>query len=320
MSLDRRTVLKGSLAPAAVTGGPFAGFVNAPAGAVRKRACGPTSSCRSRTVVTGWSAWRCLAGSPTDHSTTPRPGRAGRRDDASGPARRDGAIRRPRNSVFLVRNHEVNGSPGAFRPEIAPRYNAAAGGGTTTIQVTRQGKVLDSWTSLSGTMMNCSGGIMPWGSWITCEETINGPDVGHDFTRRVEHHPGEAARLHLRRARSTRQAGDGRADHRGRSIRPRSGLLRPGRAGTAPTTSSPGRRSARTARLCTSTSRLPTGCPSRSGALGELRLLRRLSRSPGAVPPRRLLHEPRPWHKTGHELHLKSWNRAVRDQSGFPAE
>jgi secreted PhoX family phosphatase len=23
---------------------------------------------------------------------------------------------------------------------------------------------------------------MPWGSWITCEETINGPDVGPDFT------------------------------------------------------------------------------------------------------------------------------------------
>ena len=30
--------------------------------------------------------------------------------------------------------------------------------------------------------MNCSGGRMPWGSWITCEETINGPDVGPDFT------------------------------------------------------------------------------------------------------------------------------------------
>ena len=30
-------------------------------------------------------------------------------------------------------------------------------------------------------MFNCSGGRMPWGSWITCEETINGPDVGPDF-------------------------------------------------------------------------------------------------------------------------------------------
>ena len=31
-------------------------------------------------------------------------------------------------------------------------------------------------------MMNCSGGRMPWGAWITCEETVNGPDVGPDFT------------------------------------------------------------------------------------------------------------------------------------------
>jgi secreted PhoX family phosphatase len=31
-------------------------------------------------------------------------------------------------------------------------------------------------------MFNCSGGEMPWGSWITCEETVNGPDVGPDFT------------------------------------------------------------------------------------------------------------------------------------------
>jgi hypothetical protein len=30
--------------------------------------------------------------------------------------------------------------------------------------------------------MNCSGGIMPWGAWVTCEETVNGPDVGPDFT------------------------------------------------------------------------------------------------------------------------------------------
>ena len=28
---------------------------------------------------------------------------------------------------------------------------------------------------------------MPWGTWITCEETINGPDVGPDFTGVTQH-------------------------------------------------------------------------------------------------------------------------------------
>jgi hypothetical protein len=55
-------------------------------------------------------------------------------------------------------------------------------GGTTTIEVTPTGDVVQAFTSLNGTQMNCSGGPMPWGSWITCEETINGPDVGPDFT------------------------------------------------------------------------------------------------------------------------------------------
>ena len=40
---------------------------------------------------------------------------------------------------------------------------------------------MGAFTSLNGTMFNCSGGIMPWGSWISCEETVNGPDVGPDF-------------------------------------------------------------------------------------------------------------------------------------------
>ena len=30
--------------------------------------------------------------------------------------------------------------------------------------------------------MNCAGAAMPWGSYVSCEETVNGPDVGPDFT------------------------------------------------------------------------------------------------------------------------------------------
>ncbi|MBA2464033.1 MAG: DUF839 domain-containing protein [Nocardioidaceae bacterium] len=183
MTLDRRTVLKGSLA-AAVAGGPFAGFVNSATGAV----LAPSAAA----AVAG------LVPVPDQRDGMVRlalpPGFSYRSfhdteqpvvldDGTKLPGRHDGmgAFDGPGDTVFLIRNHEVNGSPGAFGPRRP--YDRAAGGGTTTIHTTKQGEVLESWTSLSGTMMNCSGGIMPWGSWVTCEETVNGPDVGPDFTR-----------------------------------------------------------------------------------------------------------------------------------------
>ncbi|MBA3523527.1 MAG: DUF839 domain-containing protein, partial [Geodermatophilaceae bacterium] len=81
----------------------------------------------------------------------------------------------------LVRNHEVNGPVGAFGdPSMA--YDPLAGGGTTTVVVDGFGHVARSFVSLNGTQINCSGGPMPWASWVTCEETVNGDDVGPDFT------------------------------------------------------------------------------------------------------------------------------------------
>jgi hypothetical protein len=103
-------------------------------------------------------------------------------DGTTLPGRHDGmaAFPAPGGRIWLVRNHEVNGPGTAFGPG-AP-YDARAQGGTTTTLVDGRGIVHDSFTSLNGTQMNCMGGRMPWGSWITCEETINGPDVGADFT------------------------------------------------------------------------------------------------------------------------------------------
>src|SRR5688572_8074912 len=98
------------------------------------------------------------------------------------PGRHDGmaAFPGPEGKIWLVRNHEVNGPGPAFGPGTP--YDARAQGGTTTALVDGRGNVYDSFTSLNGTQMNCMGGKMPWGSWITCEETVNGPDVGADFT------------------------------------------------------------------------------------------------------------------------------------------
>jgi hypothetical protein len=104
-------------------------------------------------------------------------------DGTNLPGRHDGmgAFAGPDGNVTLIRNHEVN-APGTPFGDPSAAYDSMAQGGTTTIQVTPTGEVVSAWTSLNGTQMNCSGGRMPWGSWVTCEETVNGPDVGPDFT------------------------------------------------------------------------------------------------------------------------------------------
>ena len=75
-------------------------------------------------------------------------------------------------TVILVRNHEVSASP-AFgdRP-----YDPQAGGGTTTLVFDPKAeRIVSMRPSLSGTFRNCAGGPTPWGSWLSCEETVVAP-------------------------------------------------------------------------------------------------------------------------------------------------
>jgi secreted PhoX family phosphatase len=87
-------------------------------------------------------------------------------------------------NVVLIRNHERNGSTGAYTSTV-PVYDSAAPGGNTRVVVSLQGTNVQTSPALAGTQMNCAGGAMPWGSWITCEESVNGPDVFDDFTRNI---------------------------------------------------------------------------------------------------------------------------------------
>jgi len=179
MSVDRRTVLKSSAAVAAA--GPFAGLVAAPAEARKAPlAAGlvPVPDERDGAVRLHLPrGFRYRSFHDTTQTVTLT-------DGTLLPGRHDGmgAFEGPGSTVLLVRNHEVNNPTPAFGPGVP--YDSQGGGGTTTIQVTKKGNVIRSFTSLNGTMMNCSGGQMPWGSWVTCEETVNGPDVGPDFTGR----------------------------------------------------------------------------------------------------------------------------------------
>ena len=180
MSVVRRTLLKTTAGAAgAAVAGPFAGLVAMPANAYQAPNPGallPIADLRDGKVrlhLPSGFQYRSFhdTESPvilTDGTTLP-----GRHDGM-------GAFAGPSGSVLLVRNHEVNNPGPPFGPGTP--YDSMARGGTTTIQVTPTGEVIRAFTSLNGTMMNCSGGRMPWGAWVTCEETVNGPDVGPDFT------------------------------------------------------------------------------------------------------------------------------------------
>jgi len=110
-------------------------------------------------------------------------------DGAVLPGRHDGmaAFRGGPGRAVIVRNHEINGNTnvaGGGPPlgDPADGYDPIAKGGTVTVEVDGFGNVYDDRVSLSGTQNNCAGGATPWRSWLTCEETINGGDVGSDFT------------------------------------------------------------------------------------------------------------------------------------------
>lgn len=93
--------------------------------------------------------------------------------------------------IVLVRNHELIPTDGAGGP-IAKGFDTRNGeilpGGTTnivldanTLEVKRQ------FRSLGGTIRNCSGGVTPWGSWLTCEEAPTGPGQPYGDGLAVNH-------------------------------------------------------------------------------------------------------------------------------------
>jgi secreted PhoX family phosphatase len=183
VAIERRTILKGGAAAAGAValGGPFAGLVAGPASALGGapfRGLRPIPDERDGKV-----RLHLPEGFPyRSFHDTEQPVTL---DDGTAlPGRHDGmgAFAGTSGSVTLIRNHEVNNPGPAFGPVGDHTYDPMARGGCTHIDVSNRGEVHTAYTAINGTMMNCSGGQMPWGAWVTCEETVNGPDVGPDFT------------------------------------------------------------------------------------------------------------------------------------------
>lgn len=143
-------------------------------------------------------------------------------DGTPTPGSHDGmaVVRTVGHLAILVRNHEEGGVSSAFT-DPAITYDSLAPGGTTNLLVDlKSGSLLRAWPSIGGTVRNCAGGPTPWGSWITCEENLDGPANGYSKT-----HGWCYDVPALGDADATPLKGMGRINHEAVAVDPRSGII-----------------------------------------------------------------------------------------------
>jgi len=112
------------------------------------------------------------------------------------PDRADGMIsfKGTNGKIILIRNHEIGHfyklekllklnplynypnfiktNENSFYDLGGDKQNPCCGGTTTIIYNPKTQQVEKEYTSLSGTLINCSGGPTPWNTWISCEEIV----------------------------------------------------------------------------------------------------------------------------------------------------
>ena len=121
-------------------------------------------------------------------------------------------------NIILIRNHEI----GHFKTieklldknpmqknkkyinqnadliyDLGTNKNPCGGGTSTIVYNPNTNKVEKEYLSLAGTLINCGGGITPWGTWISCEETVDikGKGLNKNHGYNFEVIPSEKAKL-----------------------------------------------------------------------------------------------------------------------------
>jgi secreted PhoX family phosphatase len=85
-----------------------------------------------------------------------------------------GAFALAGGGTVLVLNHEIR--EGAGTKLAVPHrdglvYDRGAAGGCTIVTTDAQGRRISERVGIAGTSTNCAGGVTPWQTWLTCEET-----------------------------------------------------------------------------------------------------------------------------------------------------
>jgi secreted PhoX family phosphatase len=138
------------------------------------------------------------------------------------------------NKVALVRNHELRPKDMTTQPESLKQFmsekaydsfsdNVALPGGTSTLVYDMTSKqVTEEFMSLIGTVRNCSGGVTPWNTWLSCEESVDVPNgeikQAHGYVFEV---PAAAARL----VDAKPIKAMGRFNHEAAAVDPKTGIV-----------------------------------------------------------------------------------------------